>query len=89
MHSCSLCRLTSFHFTPDVKSTKTDDYNVLDRFVISVADVQEKLTKVNTKKATGPDNLRNWVLKDCPPLLAGPVCAIFNSSLRDGCVPVL
>ena len=74
--------------TPDVKFTKTDDYNVPDRFIISVADVQEKLAKVNTKKATGPDNIPDWVLQDCALLPAGPVCAIFNSSLRDGCVAV-
>ena len=67
--------------TPNVKLTETDDYNVPDKFIISVADVQEKLVKVITNKATGPDNIPNGVLKDCAPLLAGPVCATFNDSL--------
>ena len=75
--------------SPDVKFTKTDEYNVPDRFVISVADVQEKLTTMITRKVTGPNDIPNRVLKDCTPLLAGPVCIIFNTSLRDGYVPVL
>ena len=40
-----------------------------------------------TYKAPGPDELPNWLLKDKAPFLGDPVCAIFNSSLRQGHVP--
>ena len=75
--------------TPQDDFTRGNDHTVSDSLTISVSDVQEKLLKVNIKKAMGPDNIPNWILRDCAPLLAGPVCAIFNSSLRDGYVPPL
>ena len=37
----------------------------------------------------GPDNLPNWILKEFSPILAAPLAAIINSSLRDGNVPLL
>jgi hypothetical protein len=54
---------------------------------ISVDQVERKLARINVKKATGPDNIPNWILKDGACLLASPVCAVFNSSLREGYVP--
>ena len=56
-------------------------------FTISVSDVERELMKVHTDKAVGPDSVPNWVIRDCAGILAKPVCAIFNSSLRDGWIP--
>ena len=53
-------------------------------FIISVSDTEVTLKKVKVNKATGPDNIPPWVLKDFSHLLAAPVTAIFNSSLREG-----
>ena len=92
------CQINSFlqsvtdNFVPMAPQddfTRDNDHTVPDSLAISVSDVQEKLLKVNIKKATRPDNIPNWILRDCASLLAGPVCAIFNSSLRDGYVPPL
>ena len=58
-------------------------------FIISVIDTEVALEKVKVNKATGPDNIPPWVLKDCSHLLAAPVTAIFNSSLREGALPKL
>jgi len=59
-------------------------------FVIDQTAVERKLdaTVHNVKhKAPGPDGLPNWFLRDfCSPL-SGPVCAIFNASVREGNVP--
>ena len=44
-------------------------------------------SKVN--KATRPDRIPPWVLKECTHLLAAPVTAIFDSSLREGVLPTL
>ena len=38
-------------------------------------------------KASGPDNTPAWVLKDHAALLAPPLTAIFNCSLREGKLP--
>ena len=58
-----------------------------DQYVISVADTVEALRKVKTNKATGPDNIPAWVLKDNATILAPPLTAIFNSSLRERFLP--
>ena len=57
-------------------------------FVISVAYVERKLRQINVHKAPGPDGLPNWLLRDFFRELAGPVCAIYNASVREGFVPL-
>ena len=61
--------------------------SVPDNRIISVADVQTKLNKISIKKVIGPDNIPNCILRDGACSLAGPVCALFNSSMREGYVP--
>ena len=38
-------------------------------------------------KAMGPDNIPNWILKDFSYILADPIAAIYNSSVRQSYVP--
>ena len=47
------------------------------------------LDNIKVNKATGPDRIPPWALKACSHLLAAPVTAIFNSSLREGILPKL
>ena len=54
---------------------------------IPVDTVLKQLLSLNINKAIGPDNIPNWVLKDFADLLAGPLCCIQNSSLRESYVP--
>ena len=56
-------------------------------FDISRAAVEAKLRHINVYKAPGPDGLPNWVLRGFSAQLAGPVCAIFDASVREGFVP--
>ncbi len=42
--------------------------------------------KTNTNKSVGPDAIPNWVLQDLFGIISARVCAIFNSSIREGCV---
>ena len=58
-------------------------------FTINQADVEQKLSRINVYKAQGPDGLPNWLLRDFSTHLAGPVCAIYNASVREGHVPSL
>ena len=48
--------------------------------------VSEYLPRLNVK-ASCPDNTPAWVLKDHAALLAPPLTAIFNCSLREGKLP--
>ena len=47
---------------------------------LSVSSVLSALLSLNPRKASGPDGLPNWVLKDYADFLADPVCSILNSS---------
>ena len=60
-----------------------------DAFTISVTDTQKALGNVKINKATGPDLVPAWILRDFSSVLAGPLAAIFNSSLREGILPSL
>ena len=58
-----------------------------DEYVIDLPTTIQALRKVKTNKATGPDNVPAWILKNHANILAGPLTAIFNSSLREGIIP--
>ena len=53
---------------------------------LGVTDCEQKLSKLCVHKAMGPDNIPNWILKDFY-ILAAPIAAIFNSSVRQSYVP--
>jgi hypothetical protein len=48
-----------------------------------------KLCNINIRKAPGPDGIPNWVLRDFAGILCGPLCTIFNASVREGFVPAV
>ncbi len=54
---------------------------------ITVEETERALTSLKVNKATGPDNIPAWVLRDFAHVLAKPLAAIFNSSLRGGILP--
>ena len=58
-------------------------------FTINVSDTKLALDNIKVNKATGPDRIPPWALKECSHLLAAPVTGIFNSSLREGVLPKL
>ena len=57
------------------------------KYVTDLTTTIQAQRKVNTNKATGPDNVPAWILKNHANALAGHLTAIFNSSLRDGILP--
>ena len=63
------------------------DHDVPDEFIISLTDCEQKLSKLCVHKAMGPDNIPNWILKDFSYILAAPIAAIYNSSVRQIYVP--
>ena len=54
------------------------EFQVPANYIISVADVERKLASINTNKSLGPDNIPNWILKDCAPLIAAPPYLYFQ-----------
>ena len=58
-----------------------------DECIISIQTTFKALRNIKTNKAPGPDNTPAWVLKDHAALLAPPLTAIFNCSLREGKLP--
>ena len=72
------------------KSHKVFDVNeeLPDKYVISVCTTFKALESVKANKATGPDNIPAWVLRNYANVLAPPLTAIFNNSLREGVLPM-
>ena len=82
MHECQNYELN----TP---SLTLKNHCQLYKFSISVSDTKLALDKIKVNKTTGPDRIPPWALKESSHLLAAPVTAIFNSSLREGALPKL
>ena len=81
------CRMTLLHCDPMTPFLPPGaDFTIPDAYIIDVA---KSLSRVKTDIAVGPDGTPNWILHDYATVLAPPVCAIFNSSLREGTVPML
>lgn len=77
----------SSELEPLVPNTEPVVNAVPSEFIISRDTVERKLMSTKVNKAPGPDGIPNWVLHDLGGLISGPVCAIFNSSLRESIVP--
>ena len=68
---------------------KVDVPYLPDKYVIRPEEVECRLMRLKVNKATGSDGIPAWVLRDFALYLAGPICAIFNNSLREGYLPEL
>ena len=81
--SADLPRLDPTHHVFDIEEPLPAE------FTIEAASTQRAIQNVKCRKATGPDNIPPWMVKHYAHLLAAPVTAIFNSSLREGKLPDL
>ena len=61
---------------------------ILSKYYISPESVYVKLSNLKRGKASGPDNLPSWILKDFAMELSSPVAEIFNyASILERIVP--
>ena len=65
-----------------MQSVVEDSEELPDAYCISVDVTLLALQRVNTNKATGPDNIPAWVLKDHASILAAPLTAIFRYKIQ-------
>ncbi len=56
-------------------------------YIISVKETEKALMAIKCQMSSGPDGLPNWVLCNFAGVLGGPVCAIWNNSIRSGHIP--
>ena len=77
----------SSHLSPLPILNHVCQQHIPDEFVITVQSVEKRLKNINISKASGPDDIPSWILKDLCFELAPPVCALWNSSFRDSFVP--
>jgi len=71
------------------------DFNILrdsldllpDQFCVHVDDVFNRLQTIKLRKAIGPDEIPNKILKEMAGILAPPITSILNNSMRQGVVP--
>ena len=77
----------SAHLTPIDNSVQQKPVNN-DNLIISLKEVELKLMNTNLKKATGPDDLPNWILRDLSCIIAPPICAISNQFIRECKLPI-
>ena len=55
--------------------------------LLSREEVTQALANLDTKKATGVDDISAWMLKTTAPAISGSLCDLFNSSLRLSQIP--
>ncbi len=78
--------LTTHKFT--VCSFFTHTHTHTDQVLcLSPADVRKTLSRINPRKAAGPDNIPGCVLRDCAAQLTDVLTDIFNTSLSQAVVP--
>ena len=77
--------ITSFRVWPlDDNSMPPLPEVISDEFIISLADVERKLSRINIHKSPGSGGLSNLLLCNFSSNLATAVCAIYNASVSKG-----
>ena len=64
-----------------------DDVPTLDTLNFTPVEVGNVLKSLKTRKATGPDQFNNRILKELSRPLSSPLCELFNFSVSSGKVP--
>ena len=59
----------------------------MSEIIVHEDEVMKVLKKLDITKANGPDGISNKMLKESAPVIATPLCKLFNKSLKDGKCP--
>ncbi len=85
MHSNTL--LLTIWDTERHRCTETTHISKDQVLCLSPVDVRKTLSRINPRKAAGPDNIAGHVLRDCAAQLTDVLTDIFNTSLSQAVVP--
>ena len=77
---------TMSRFTP-LSRANMPTKSEIETVAVPVDSVFKYLASLNPTKATGPDNIPSWFLKENADLLAPVVTDVLNSSFKECCVP--
>ena len=64
-----------------------DQRTVLDEIQVDIQEVKKVMESQDVRKASGPDVVSNWIMKECSKQLAGKTYIIIVSSLKESKVP--
>ena len=67
-------------------NTRTNVKNI-ENITLKKNEIKDLLKGLDKTKAEGPDEISNWVLKECAEELCTPLLLIFQNSLRQGKLP--
>ena len=79
----SIPPLLLLHNDSDLENTK----EIALKYQISPEEVYKELAHLKRGKASGPNNLPTWILKEFAMELSSPVAQIFNASIQERSVP--
>ncbi len=80
-------QMHSTTFIHDLKCRMTHLHKNCQALCLSPADVGKTPSRINPRKAAGPDNIPGRVLKDCAEQLTDVLTDIFNTSLSQAVTP--
>jgi hypothetical protein len=63
------------------------NYPSISDIIINIEGIEKLLRNINISKASGPDNIPNWILKNCAHEIAPFIANIFQLSLDTGTLP--
>ena len=73
--------------SPPLYISEPDNAPVITDLTLTVDEVQSVLEKLDTTKATGPDDIPARLLRETAAVIAQSLCCLFNKSLRAGTLP--
>ena len=73
----------------DIEEGPTILRQSLEHITLKREDIMNLLLSLDKRKATGPDGISNWILKECAEQICEPLLIIFSNSLRQGKIPKL
>merc|ERR1711917_23579 len=54
---------------------------------VTVHEIGKIIENMDVRKASGPDGISNWIIKECKDQLVDKIHSVISSSMREGKVP--
>ena len=77
-------------FTKELEFTRPlaiQEFRIMEDVQVTVKEVDELVKTLDGRKATGPDGVSGWILKECSNQLTDKLYIIISTSIKEGRVP--